>query len=113
MHLITHNATVVCAHELGKVSLNHTQQFVRILGQAVLVENDPEGCSISGCPNTAPAIKPCLTTLRVKEGYSALLRIGGRRVCLSSLSGFTDGTPPGVVKYKVREPGQQLVTSGA
>lgn len=113
MYLLTHNGVVVCAHELGKVSLKRSQLFVRILGEPVLVEDDPEGCSISGCPNTAPAIKPCLTTLRVKEGYSELLRIGGKRVCLSSLSGFTDGTPPGIVKYKVREPGQQLVREGA
>jgi hypothetical protein len=45
----------------------------------------------------------------VKAGYSDLLRIDGRRICLDSLNGLTDGTPPGTVMYKVNEPGQPFV----
>jgi hypothetical protein len=43
------------------------------------------------------------------EGYSSFVRINGRAVCLDTVTGFTDGTPPGVVKYIVRHPGQKFV----
>jgi hypothetical protein len=55
-------------------------------------------------------IKPCTATLVAEAGYSSFVRISGRRVCLDSVTGLTDGTPPGVVKYLVRDPGQHLVT---
>ena len=109
MQLLTFKSRLVCAHMLGKVKLKHSQSFVRVSGAPVLVENDPEGCEISGCPNVGPTIKPCTHTLRVKEGYSSLLRIEGKRVCLDSLLGLTDGTPPGTVKYKVNDPEQTWV----
>jgi hypothetical protein len=56
-----------------------------------------------------PAIKPCTTTLPVRVGYSDLLRIEGRRVCLDTVTGLTDGSPPGTVNYSVRAAGQALV----
>jgi hypothetical protein len=31
-------------------------------------------------------------------------------MCLDTVNGLTDGTPPGVVEYKVRHAGQELVT---
>jgi hypothetical protein len=111
MLLLTEDAVVVCTHELGHVSVAATQDFVTIHGRRVLVDANPEGRAISGCPNTGAAIKPCLTTLRVLTGYSeGLLRIGGRRVCNDTVSGFTDGTPPGAVRYKVRAAGQEFVS---
>ncbi len=45
----------------------------------------------------------------MQQGYSEWLRIGGKRVCLDTVTGLTDGTPPGTVKYEVRDPGQRLV----
>src|SRR5687767_1169633 len=108
MRLLTEDAVVVCKHELGKVSIEPTQDLVTIEGRRVLVETDPEGRSISGCPLVFP-FKPCLRTLPVKTGYSDLLRIDGRRICLASLNGLTDGTPPGTVMYKVNESAQELV----
>jgi len=108
MRALTEDAVVVCKHELGKVSIEPTQDLVTIEGRKVLVETDPEGRSISGCPLVFP-FKPCLRTLPVKAGYSDLLRIDGRRICLDSLNGLTDGTPPGTVMYKVNEPGQPFV----
>jgi hypothetical protein len=38
------------------------------------------------------------------------VRIDGCAVCLDTVTGLTDGTPPGIVTYKVRSPGQTLVT---
>lgn len=111
MKLMTRNSVMVCPHEVGIVGLIQTQRLVTIDGVPVLVEIDPEGRPIVGCPNmVVPAgIKPCLFTLKVTAGYSDFLRIDGRRACLDSVTGFTDGTPPGVHKYHVRDPGQAWV----
>lgn len=110
MKLLTENALVVCEHELGIVKNNPTQSLVRILNLRVLVEIDPEGRQISACPNYGITIKPCLVTLKVQVGYSDFVRIEGRRICLDTVTGFTDGTPPGLIHYKVNNPGQTLVT---
>lgn len=110
MHLLTEDAVVVCKHELGVVGIVGTQTTVTVNGRRVLVEKDPEARPIVGCPNVGATIKPCLATLAVQAGYSDWIRIDGRRVCLDTVTGLTDGTPPGVVKYNVRMPGQDLVT---
>ncbi|MGA7615594.1 MAG: hypothetical protein WBX15_10495 [Thermoanaerobaculia bacterium] len=110
MLLLTEDAAIVCTHELGHVKIEATQDLVTIGLRKVLVERDPENRSISGCPNTAPTIKPCTMTLTVITGYSPLLLIEGRRICLDEVTGFTDGTPPGVVRYEVRQAGQSFVS---
>lgn len=109
MYLLTEDALIVCTHEAGTVQLAAGQTLLTIGGRKILVEVDPQNCTITGCPNVGPGIKACLKTLAVKEGYSELLRIDGKRVCLDTVTGFTDGTPPGTVKYKVNKPGQNLV----
>jgi hypothetical protein len=92
------------------VQVIHTQTLVTIDGRHVLVEPDPEGRAISGCPWVGPGgQKPCLTTSRVAVGYSPLLRIDGRRVCLDTVSGLTDAMPASTFKYSVRAAGQALV----
>ena len=106
---LTLDATLVCKHELGIVGLVATQQLVTVAQRPVLVERDPEGRPISGCPMYGVAIKPCTHTLPVELGYSSLVRVQGRRLCLDTVTGLTDGTPPGAVKYLVRAPGQTFV----
>jgi hypothetical protein len=108
MLVLTEDAGLFCKHGPGKVSIIATQEFVTIDGRKVLVETDPEGRPISGCPNVVP-FKPCLTTLVVDKGYSEFIRVENRRLCLDTVTGFTDGTPPGVVKYEVRYAGQKFV----
>jgi len=110
MLLLTEDAKIVCTHELGNVQVIATQDLVTVEHRKVMVERDPEGRPISGCPNTAPGVKPCTSTLTVITGYSPQIRIQGRRLCLDSVTGFTDGTPPGVVKYEVRQAGQSFVS---
>ena len=112
MFFLTEDATLVCKHELGIVGIRRSQDLVRIEGRAVLVRRDPEGRPIVGCPNVGATIKPCTNTLKVRVGYSDLIRIEDRPVCLDTVVGLTDGTPPGVVEYKVRSPGQDLVEEG-
>lgn len=110
MKWLTEDAVLICKHELGIVGLAPTQDLVTIERRKVLVENNPEGRPITGCPNIGATIKPCTSTLKVEVGYSDFLRVDGQRICLDTVTGLTDGTPPGVVKYVVRSPGQELVT---
>jgi hypothetical protein len=113
MKLLTEDAKLVCAHELGKVVNHPTQDLVTIHHRRVLVEIDPERRQIQFCPNVGATIKPCQLTLQVQVGYSEFIRIGGKRACLDTVTGFTDGTPPGTIKYKVNDPGQNLVGGSA
>jgi len=113
MLMLTEDAMLACEHARGKVEIEPSQRFCRIGGRSILVDSDPEGKSISGCPHLNPAvgIKPCTQTLRVKEGYSSFVRVGGQSVCLDSVQGLTNGTPPGLVKYIVERAGQDFVNS--
>ena len=110
MLLLTEDAGIFCKHALGKIANQPSQSFVTVEGRRILVEPDPIGRSISGCPNTGPTIKPCTSTLSVTAGYSTFIKIDGHAVCLDTLVGLTDGTPPGVVEYTVRTAGQTFVT---
>jgi hypothetical protein len=112
MKLLTEDAVLICSHELGIVDIQATQDLVTIEGRQALVEKNPESRPIKGCPNIGATIKPCQQTLRVQVGYSDFIRIEGKRICLDSVRGLTDGTPPGTVPYKVREPGQSFVSEG-
>ena len=68
MKWLTEDAVIVCKHELGNVQVRHEPDARRRSGgRIVLVEPDPEGRSIRGCPNIGVSIKPCQHTLRVKR----------------------------------------------
>lgn len=110
MYWLSRNALLVCSHESGFVGIIASQNLVKVDGVPVLVERDPEGRPIAGCPWLQPGLKPCTSTLPVEQGYSPSIRIDGRRVCLDTVNGLTDGTPPGTFKYTVRNPGQSLVS---
>ncbi|MDJ0890288.1 MAG: hypothetical protein QNK18_03710 [Gammaproteobacteria bacterium] len=112
MRLLTDRAVLVCAHETGLVGIAASQTLVSISGHRVLVKPDPVAKPIVGCLNANPpaGIKPCTSTLPVQKGYSDFMRIDGRAVCLDTVEGLTDGTPPGSHKYKVRSPGNNLVS---
>jgi hypothetical protein len=110
MKVLTEDALVVCKHELGKVEIKPSQDLVRIQGRLVLVATDPESKAIKGCPNIGATIKPCQLTLKVRLGYSDFVRINQHNICLDTVVGLTDGTPPGMVEYHVRQPGQTLVS---
>ena len=108
--VLTAHGAMACKHDLGKVAMAHSQSFVTISGSPILVEGDPVGKAIAGCPNVGATIKPCTSTLAVTRGYSNLVRISGRRICLETVTGLTDGTPPGMVTYNVKNPGQGFVS---
>lgn len=109
MYFLTEKALIQCGH-MGVVRIKATQSFVTINNAKVLVAKDPERRIIVGCPIAAPAGKPCLLTLSAHKGYSTFLRINNRQICLDTITGFTDGVPPGVVHYKVTSSGQRFVS---
>jgi hypothetical protein len=109
MKILTSGGDLRCDHMNGVVQLSASQSLVTIDGRPVLVEGDPEGRPILGCPNTGAMIKPCTSSLAASAGYSTLLTIDGRRVCLDTVTGLSDGTPPGIVRYAVVDPGQNWV----
>lgn len=108
MRWLTTAAEVRCDHD-GKVANNPSQHWVEISGHPVLVDDDPQGRAIARCPNIGATMKPCTKTLRVATGYSGWIRIDGDAVVLDNLDGLTDGTVPGTVHYRVRNPGQSFV----
>ena len=109
MRLLTEDAVLLCDHKLGQLRLSARQDLVTVAHRRVLVETDPEGCSIANCPVVSPVMKPCQLSLSVQAGYSDFVRVDGNRVCLDTVTGLTDGSPPGVVTYSVQSPGQDLV----
>ena len=113
MKFLTEKASLKCLHK-GVVRNVPSQPWVTIEHESVLVDNDPEMRDIDRCPNRGPhGIKPCGKTLPVRLGYSVFIRIDTHAVCLDNLWGLTDGTPPGVVKYNVIDPGQTFVAGVA
>jgi hypothetical protein len=104
---ITEDARLECEHG-GVLDNAPSQDILRIDGRRVLVAKDPEGRHIHNCPFITPSTRPCITSLMVGTGYSTLVAVHGHQVCLASLSGVTDGTPPGA-QYNVRAPGELYV----
>ena len=109
MKLLTRSATLVCGHS-GVVKPPAYQSFVRISSQLVLVEGDPEGVPVFGCPiAVGPASKPCTLTREVRRGYSKFVFVSGYSACRADLVGSTDGMPPVSARYDVSSPGQNFV----
>jgi hypothetical protein len=82
---------------------------VLVAGGLVLCEPDLVGAPIVGCtqPITTNS-KPCTTVLSTLPGSSAPnVLVAGRPAYLVTLSGITDGVPPGTIMVTV--PGQVVV----
>jgi hypothetical protein len=105
---VTTGATITCIHG-GQVILTPRQTTVTIAGNPVLREGDLAGAPILGClqPPT-PATKPCTAVISTLPG-SASTRVmaAGAPVLLATLTGITDGVPPGGLL--VISPGQATV----
>lgn len=113
MKFLTVDAKVTCKHVTGVVQIFTPQNLVHVNRRPVLVANDPQKKPILGCANAGLTIKPCTLTLAVTKGYSDFIFINGRAVCLDTVTGLTDGTPPGTVEYVVKTPGQDFVEGGS
>ena len=112
MKVLTVDARLRCDHKTGNVKIEASQGLVTVEGRPILVYSDPEGKSIPDCSHSVPAagILPCKLTLKARTGYSQFVRVGDRRICLDTVIGYTNGTPPSQVDYTVDDPGQGLVS---
>jgi len=106
--IVTTKATIMCSHG-GRVTLVPKQAQVLIQGGSVLCEGDLSGAPIVGCLQApSPSTKPCTMVVSTLPGSSApTVLVLGRPVLLQTLSGMTDGVPPGTLK--VSNPGQATV----
>ena len=96
--IVTTNDTIICIHG-GTVILTPKQAVVTASGGAVLRETDLIGAPIVGCAQP-PSIssKPCTTVVSTLPGGSApTILVGGLPAHVSTLSGITDGVPPGTI----------------
>jgi hypothetical protein len=106
--IVTSNATIMCAHG-GQVTLIPKQFVVQIQGGMVMCEPDLVGSPIVGCAQpVTPSSKPCTLVVSTLPGSTALnVLVGGRPVYVATLTGMTDGVPPGLIT--VAFPGQTTV----
>jgi hypothetical protein len=113
MNILTEDASLVCIHPGGSVVLKQRQSWVTIEKRRVLVASDPEGCTIRSCSNVVTPMVPCTMTLAVMTGYSMFVRVDGNPMCLDSVTGLTNGTLQGTVRYSVADPGQGFISASA
>ena len=113
MFILNDDATLHCDHKMGSIKNKPSQKWVRVADKPVLVKPDPVGRSIRGCANEnlLSGIKRCTKTMTLSAGESLFVKIDGRPVCLESVTGLTNGTPAGVVKYSVTHAGQSFVSA--
>jgi len=106
--VVTSSAVILCAHG-GRVTLVPKQAGVTAGGAPVMCEGDLVGSPIVGCAQ-APSVatKPCTLVVSTLPGGSSLkASASGKPVHLDTLTGMTDGVPPGVIT--VVSPGQTIV----
>ena len=96
--IVTTQDTIICTHG-GTVVMTPKQGVVTAGGGAVLRETDLIGAPIVGCTQP-PSIssKPCTTVVSTLPGGSTpTVLVGGLPAHLATLSGITDGVPPGTI----------------
>lgn len=108
--VVTTNAVIMCAHG-GRVTLVPRQSTVMAGGAPALCEGDLVGAPIIGCAQPpSVATKPCtLVVSTMPGGSNPLVTAAGRPAHVSTLTGLTDGVPPGVIT--VVSPGQTVVSA--
>ena len=106
--LLTSNASVMCSHG-GRVTLIPRQVSVGIQGGMVMCEPDLVGAPIVGCAQPpSPTTKPCTAVVSTFPGSATpKVMVSGRPAYLGTLTGVTDGVPPGTLV--VAFPGQATV----
>jgi len=104
--IVTSNATIMCVHG-GRVMVTPRQMKVQIQGGSVMCLPDLIGAPIVGCLQPpSPSTKPCTIVVSTPSGFSPKVLVDGRPVYLATLTGITDGVPPGTIL--VATPGQMI-----
>lgn len=96
MKYLSHAARLQCAHGGTVRPKPAVGRSLRINGQPILTVGDLEGATITGCPQSGPGIKPCLTVQKVMAGMGRGVTADGQMPLLQSVQALTDGVPPGI-----------------
>lgn len=98
------DAAIGCGHG-GTVQITAGQRKFTAGGAPVLAVGDLDGKPITGCTQpTSGSTVQCTAVVSVAGGAAATLTVGHRAVLLETVSGATNGAPPGVLT--VLTPGQ-------
>ena len=92
--VITESSTVICDQLLGTAQLTASQSKLTVGGNKVLVENDLNLATISGCPNTTDpntGVVKCAMILSTDGGVASKLKVDGKGVLHKDISCKTDG----------------------
>jgi hypothetical protein len=115
VRVLTEDAVLKCDHG-GVVDIKPRQDWIRISGRAVLIEDDPLNRSVHRCPMITPTTPACARTISISEApsYAAFVRVqtkgdDRRRLCLDSTTGHTDWSRMATVNYNVTSSGQDFV----
>jgi hypothetical protein len=103
--VLTTGASIGCGHG-GTVQLTASRSALTVGGAAVLVAGDLTGAVVSGCQTkpTPGGNVPCTAVVSVLTGSATKLTVGAASVLLDTVSGTTNGNPPG--SLVVQSPGQ-------
>ncbi|MBU2670217.1 hypothetical protein KOI35_42625 [Actinoplanes bogorensis] len=101
------DAKIGCGHG-GSVRISAGQDKLVAGGAAVLIDGDLDGATVSGCGTTqSSSTSQCKSVSSVIGGTAAKLTAGGSKVLLETVSGLTDGVPPGTLV--VQSAGQTIL----
>ena len=93
--VLTTGSTVKCSHQ-GTATLSSTAKLT-VGTKSVLLSTDFASWPIAGCTQTGGPPTPCTSIVSVAAGAATKLTVGGVAVLLDTLSGPTNGAPPGTV----------------
>ncbi|MGW0202990.1 hypothetical protein [Nonomuraea sp. NPDC003201] len=99
-YILTKASTVRCGPQAPHTGTVVTDSAAKLTvgGSPVLVADSIKGQDITGCKQTGNNITPCLKAdAPLPPSLATKLTTGGAPVVLSTLSGSTNGTPPGVM----------------
>jgi hypothetical protein len=105
--ILNSNAIIMCDHG-GMVELIPKQFQVSIEGGFVLCDPDLVGAPITGCSQPATSYTaPCTLVVETLPGSSSPnIIVAGRPAYIETLTGVTNGSPPGTIS--VVFPGQAI-----
>lgn len=108
--VLTTGSEVLCgiqaaASHGGNVSVTSSAKL-KVNGNSVLVRSSVEGKPVAGCqtPNdSTKSLKTCTSATSVTAGEASKLTVGGQPALLDTVTGITDGNPPGTVPADAKQ----------
>jgi hypothetical protein len=89
-------STVVCPHAPGTVRADKTSRLT--VGKKPVLLAGIDGKTIDGCPiTTSQSTSPCRTVSTVVTSGKSKLTVGRVSVLLVSVTGISNGVPPGAI----------------